>query len=86
MEPLSNTKAIFEQLADTDGSEGVHTIIENHDAWLHNTAIQIKIDAAMRAKLARAPRPESVSRQIDLQRRKLQCLVTRLPLRISSAG
>jgi hypothetical protein len=86
MQPLADTKAIFEQLADTDGADGVHTIIENHDAWLHNAAIHIQINAAMRAQLARAPRPEIVSHRIQTQRQKLQSLITRLPMRLSSAS
>jgi hypothetical protein len=86
MRQLSHTKAIFEQLADTDGSMGVQTIIENHDAWVQNAAIHLKITAAMRAQLARSPRPEIVTRRIELQRQKLESLITRLPIRISSAG
>ena len=86
MEHFSDTKGIFEQLADTDGSTGVHTVIENHDAWLHNAAVQLHITAAIRTQLARSPRPEITARRIELQRQKLQSLVTRLPIRLSSAG
>lgn len=86
MQGISDSKAIFEQLADTDGAQGVRTVIENHEAWLQNTAVQLNISAAMRAQLARMPRPELVSRRIEKQRQALQSLVTRLPLRLSSAG
>ncbi|MGN6366981.1 MAG: hypothetical protein ACTHN5_01845 [Phycisphaerae bacterium] len=86
MDALTDSKAIFEQLSDTDGAEGVRTVIENHDAWLQNAAVQLNITAAMRAQVARTPRPEIVNRRIELQRQKLQALVTRLPIRLSSAG
>ena len=43
MRQLSHTKEIFEQLADTDGSAGVQTIIANHDAWVQNVAVQKSI-------------------------------------------
>jgi hypothetical protein len=86
MDAFSDSKAIFEQLADTDGAMGVRTVIENHDAWVQNAAVQLNITAAMRAQLARTPRPEIVNRRIELQRQKLQSLVTRLPIRLSSAG
>jgi hypothetical protein len=86
MDAFTDSKAIFEQLGDTDGAAGVRTVIENHDAWLQNAAVQLNITAAMRAQVARTPRSEIVNRRIELQRQKLEALVTRLPIRLSSAG
>ena len=86
MDSFSDSKAIFEQLSDTDGAMGVQTVIENHDAWVQNAAVQLNITAVMRAQVTRAPRPELVNRRIELQRQKLESLVTRLPIRLSSAG
>ncbi|HUO10849.1 MAG TPA: hypothetical protein VM008_21280 [Phycisphaerae bacterium] len=86
MQPFSHTRDIFEQLADTDGATGVRTIIENHDAWLNNSAVQHHINAAIRTQLARSARAEIVTRRIELQRQRLQALITRLPIRLSSAS
>ena len=84
MRELSHTKAIFQQLGNTPGGQGVKTIIENHDAWLHNDEIQISV--ALRAQLVAQRRPESVARRIEAQRSRLDRLVTRLPMRLSTAG
>ncbi len=85
MRNLSNTKAIFQQLGDTPGTMGVKSIIENHDAWVNNAAVQLEITAAMRLQLARQPRGAQVAARIEAQRQRLQSLVTTLPRRISTA-
>ena len=88
MRTLCSTQAIFRQLAHAHGpaSDNVKTVIENHDAWLHNADAQIAVSAALRLHLARSPRPESVTRRIFQQRASLDALVTRVATRFSSAG
>jgi hypothetical protein len=86
MRQLSHTKEIFEQLAETDGSAGVQTIIENHEAWVQNASVQQSIGVALRTQLARMPRAEMVTRRIAQQRRVLASLAVMLPVRVSSAG
>jgi hypothetical protein len=86
MRQLSHTKEIFQQLADTDGSAGVQTIIENHDAWVRNAAVQSSITLALRTQLARMPRPEMVTRRIAQQRHLLASLSILLPAQAASAG
>jgi hypothetical protein len=86
MRQLTDTRDIFAQLADTDGSSGVEMIVENHDAWVNNDAVMGKVSAAMRVQLARTPRPERVTQQISRQRSALAGLVTTLPARLSNAG
>ena len=84
MRELSNTKAIFKQIGSTPGGLGVKTIIENHDAWLHNDEIQFTV--ALRTQLMAQRRPEAVARRIEAQRSGLDRLVTRLPVRFATAG
>lgn len=86
MNRLCDTKEIFAQLADTDGSEGVKTLIETHDAWLHSDAVLEQISVAMRAQLARAQRSEPLARRIERQRDALARLVVRRPQQARSAG
>jgi len=86
MNRLCDTKQIFEQLADTDGSHGVKTLIETHDAWVHNEAVLSQISVAMRAQLARTHRPDAVARRIQQQRETLARLVLGRPQRSRSAG
>jgi hypothetical protein len=86
MRQFSHTKEIFEQLAETDGSAGVQTIIANHDAWVQNAVVQKSITVALRTQLARMPRTEMVTRRIAQQRKLLASLVVTLPARVSSAG
>jgi hypothetical protein len=77
---------MFGQLADTDGAQGVKTLIETHDAWVNNAAVLSEITAAMRAQLARTQRAESVTRRILRQRDVLARLAVGLPKRARSAG
>lgn len=86
MRTLSHTKAIFQQLRATDGATGVKTIIENHDAWLHNEDVCDEITVALRTQLSAQRRPDSVHQRIVAQRDQLARLVTRLPFRLSTAG
>jgi hypothetical protein len=85
MNRLADSKSIFEQLADTDG-QGVQTLIETHDAWVHNTAVLAQITAALRAQLAQTPRPASVSRRLAEQQHALQPLVITIRRRLATAG
>ena len=80
------SRGIFRQLADVAGGSGVKTVIENHDAWLHNDATEAEITSAIRAEAAYRSRPPEIARRIDAQRRALVGLVTALPARISTAG
>ena len=75
MNLIADSREIFAQLADVDGTYGVATLVETHDAWIHSPAVQIEVSAAMRAQLARTPRPESVLRRIIRQRDALAALV-----------
>ena len=86
MDAFRDTQDIFEQLARTDGSGGVKTIIENHDAWTHNTAIEQALSAAVISRLAHMPRDPAREARIERQRHALASLSVRLKSRYSSAG
>jgi len=83
---LADTKEIFEQLADTDGSMGVVTLIETHDAWVNNAAVISQISLAMRAQLARTHRSDPLMRRIERQRKALAAMVVMVPGRVGAVG
>ncbi len=80
------SRGIFHQLANVPGGSGVKTVIENHDAWLHNLAAEIEITSAIRAAAAHRLRPARIARRLARQRQSLASLVTHLPARLSTAG
>ena len=80
------SKGIFRQIAEVDGAQGVKTVIENHDAWVHNDEVLEAIDAAMQMAAAARPRGPELTQRIARQRAALGSLVTRVPLRFSNAG
>lgn len=82
----THSKAIFRQLSQTEGATGVKTIIENHDAWLHNADVQAEITVATRLAVLNRPRGEVTAQRIARQRQSLAALTTRLPHRLSHAG
>ena len=86
MRRLSHTKSIFGQLRDTDGATGVKTIIENHDAWVHNDEVRAEITAALRARVGGQWRGDATMARIEAQRAKLASVVTRLQVRVGAAG
>jgi len=81
-----DSKGIFRQLAAIPGASGVKTIIENHDAWLHNAAAEAEITAQIRAIALYRLRPAEVMARLAAQREALAPLVTRLPMRFSHTG
>jgi hypothetical protein len=86
MDAFKDSREIFRQLADVDGNAGVRTLIETHDAWVHNTAVLTQIDAVVRMQVARSPRPESIEDRIARQRQALSALVMKLPRKNRTAG
>jgi hypothetical protein len=81
-----HTKGIFRQLGGVEGATGVKTIIENHDAWVHNAQVQDQITQAMRMQTMHKPRMAGVSERIARNRAALSGLVQRLPMRVGTAG
>jgi hypothetical protein len=75
---------VFAQLANTPGSGGVKTIIENHDAWTHADAVFARLDMTLRARLEQSTDALRKAR-IERQRHALASLVTRLPSRKAAA-
>ena len=75
---LYDAQDVFAQIASTDGSGGVKTIIENHDAWTRCESVQAAVTAAVRARLER-PLDAGREARISRQRAALAPLVTRLP-------
>jgi hypothetical protein len=84
MELLSDTQALFGQLAGLPGTQGVKSLIENHDAWDHGPTVA-SLRAAW-ARLAARPRDAAAQGRIERQRRTLASLVTPLPASYASAG
>ena len=80
------SKALFRQLADAPGPSGVKTLIENHDAWLNNTAIQSEISVALRHQLTHTPRPTETAQRITNQRRALAVLAIPLPVKLAHSA
>ena len=62
------SKGIFRQLADVDGGAGVKTVIENHDAWVHNESIAAEINATIVLAAAGKQRSDAVRDKILHQR------------------
>jgi hypothetical protein len=79
-------RGLFHQLAHTPGSAGVKTIIENHDAWLHNHELSALVSPAMRLEIVHRARAAGLTERIATQRAALAPLLTRLPRRLSDAG
>ena len=89
MSSLEDSKLIFQQLGQADDAApggGVHTIIENHDAWTHNASILSQLSVGLRTHLTRATRPALVAQRIARQQQRLQSLITTLPTRLPAAG
>lgn len=79
------SRGIFRQLANLSEPTGVKTVIENHDAWLHNADVEEEIALALLA-LEHRSRPAETTKKMQAQRQALAGLVTRVPCRIASAG
>jgi hypothetical protein len=75
---------VFAQLSRTHGSEGVRSVIENHDAWTNAESIEKALNAALRARLEHASDALQAAR-VARQRHALAPLVTRLPARQATA-
>jgi len=86
MRRLSDTRAIFQQLAAAPGNGGVRVIIENHDAWIRNEEADGALTTALRVALVRSPRDPQRAARIERQRQRLLPLVTKLRSRLSSAS
>ena len=79
------SRGIFRQLADLPGPTGVKTVIENHDAWLHNNEAQDEVTVALRQAAESRPKSPQVARRIMAQRQALNGMVVHLPHALSSA-
>ncbi len=86
MRMLSDSQAIFQQLAETSGDQGVNVIIENHDAWVQQDEVGEALTAAVRLQLSRNSRDEVLLQRIARQRKTLSTLTTQLRGRASRAG
>jgi hypothetical protein len=89
MSCLDDSKLIFQQLARADSAGpggGVHTVIENHDAWGHNTAILGQLSVALRSHLAHGARAKPAGQRIALQQSRLQGLAVVLTEKLPAAG
>ena len=86
MEMFDDTKALFAQLADIPGTQGVKTLIENHDAWHHNDRILTAADATLRSRLINLQTDPVCLARIQQQRLRLQTLATQIGQRYASAG
>jgi hypothetical protein len=89
MSSLDDSKQIFQQLAHADAAGpggGVHTVIENHDAWSQNGAILSQLSLALRSSLGHAPRGKPTAQRIAIQRGRLRTLATILPARLPAVG
>ena len=84
MELFADTQALFTQLAAVPGTQGVKSLIENHDACNHGDTVSA-LRAAW-ARLAALPRDPSAEARITRQRPALAPLVTPFPVRCASAG
>jgi hypothetical protein len=80
------SKGIFRQLADVEAPAAVHTVIENHDAWVRNETVADEVTAALQIVAAGKPRSAAVMQKIAAQRRALLSLTTCLPSRLLYAG
>jgi len=84
MELYQDTQSLFAQLAAVPGTQGVKTLIENHDAWTHSETL-----AALRAawsRLTAQPRDPALQARITRQQKTLAPLITRLSVPYASAG
>ena len=83
---IGQSRDIFAQVAEVDGSAGVRVIIETHDACLHAPEATLGVTAATRLSIERMSRPVGVAERIGLQRERLSPLVTALRGRAVQAG
>jgi hypothetical protein len=84
MEHFQDTQALFGQLAAVPGTQGVKSLIENHDACHHSETVSAL--CAAWARIASMPRDAATQARIDRQRRTLAALITVPPLPYASAG
>jgi hypothetical protein len=83
METFCDTRALFQQIAQIEG-DGVKTLIENHDAWLHNGTSVAAANVA--GRMLRAQLPPAAGKQVAAQRNRLSPLLIRRQAPIASAG
>ncbi|HEY4328980.1 MAG TPA: hypothetical protein VGN88_04530 [Phycisphaerae bacterium] len=86
MEISQDTKDLFAQLGNVAGSSGVGALIENHDAWGHNHAVEEALEKAVLQQIGHAQRDGTVNLRIQRQRERLLPLVTYPPNRYASVG
>lgn len=76
--PRHDSQAIFRQLGEVKEPNAVHTLIENHDAVLHNDVALSQLNALTRARLDSQARSPEVAARIARQRAALRPLVVSL--------
>lgn len=73
-----NSQAIFRQLGEYPEPNAVHTLIENHDAVLHNDHVLSQINAQVVAQLKNRSVEPQLAAKIAHQRAALAPLVVSL--------
>lgn len=84
--PRHDSQAIFRQLGEVKSPDAVHTLIENHDATLHNEQAWQELSTLTLAKLSSAPRDPEIAARIARQRAALRPLVVNLSRKQLQAG
>jgi hypothetical protein len=80
------SRNIFRQIAAVPGPAAVKTVIENHDAWLHNQDAVDELDAMLRRAVECRHRTDEQTRRIAAQRQALSAVAVVLPRSLANAG
>jgi len=82
---IDDSQDIFAQLAQTDGAQGVKTIIENHDAWSNSEVVQAAVHTHIWGRMGLAKDPVRLAK-VERQRAALRSLVVHPATRTLAAG
>lgn len=81
-----DSQAIFRQLGEVKEPEAVHTLIENHDAALHNEITLIQLSTTVRTRLGTQSRDPELTARIARNRAALRPLIINLSRAQLQAG
>jgi len=81
-----DSQALFRQLSQVPEPGAVHTLIENHDAALHNEQILMRLSTMTLARMGCKPRDAQIAARIAKQRAALRPLVMNLSQSQLQAG
>lgn len=81
-----SSQAIFRQLGEVKEPEAVHTLIENHDAALHNEIALVQLNATVRTRLSAQSRDPELIARIARNRAALRPLIMNLSRAQLQAG